>query len=469
MTEKRERYSQRGKTGEYKSVRECAADLVYRVMEKGAYTNLLLEKQIRLSTYSGEDRRLLTEIVNGTVRMVKHLDEVLNLLLKGDIASQNRWLRSALRISAYQILFMDRVPDYAVVNDAVNIVSNRAGQGLGRVTNGVLRNLLRRRDNQNLPGEQEDCLAAFYSHPEWMVDTLIKQYGTEQARAMMIFNNLPPALTIRVNRLRTTPAQLIDDLAADGIEGQISLCWPEALRITASAKSLNESQAFKAGKFYIQNEAAMLAGVILNPLPGETVYDLCCGVGGKSTHLAELMENKGQILAFDIYGHKIKLLMDNCRRLGIDIVEAYEADVTGLSPQMTPGSAVLLDAPCSGLGVLARRSDSRWKKSLKDLHELPGLQSLMLEQAARLVQKGGRLIYSTCTVNQGENEKVVEGFLESHSHFRLQGFEGVLEPFPLDPTDRQACASGMLTLLPGKYDTDGMFFALMKREDIAYE
>jgi 16S rRNA (cytosine967-C5)-methyltransferase len=465
MTEQRERPSRRSQPEVYASVRECAADLVYRVLERGAYANLLLEKQMKGSTYSGEDRRLLTEIVNGTVRMVKHLDEVLNLFLKGDIASQNRWLRSVLRVSAYQLLFMDRVPEYAVVNEAVNIVAHRVGQGLGRVTNGVLRNLLRRREDLNLPGEPEVCLAAYYSHPEWMVDQFIEQYGLEQARAILRFDNSAPALTLRVNRLRARPAQLAADLAAEGIDVTISPCWPEALRVTAAKSPLSESRPFKSGMFYIQNEAAMLAGIILNPSPEETVYDLCCGVGGKSTHLAEIMDNKGRILAFDIYGHKIKLLKENCRRLGIEIAEAYEADVTGLSPHLTPGSAVLLDAPCSGLGVLARRSDARWKKSRKDLRELPGLQSLMLEQAARLVQKGGRLLYSTCTVNRGENEEVVKGFLNSHTHFRLQGFDRELEPFPLDPPDRRACAGGMLTLLPGKYDTDGMFFALLKRED----
>ncbi|MEN6390631.1 MAG: 16S rRNA (cytosine(967)-C(5))-methyltransferase RsmB [Syntrophomonas sp.] len=465
MTEKQEKYNRRGKSEVYESVRECAADLVYRVLEKGAYANLLLEKQIARSTFSGEDRRLLTEIVNGTVRMVKHLDEVLNLFLKGDVSSQNRWLRSVLRISAYQILFMDRVPEYAVVNDAVNIVANRAGKGLGRVANGVLRNLLRQRGDLTRPGEQDGCLAAYYSHPEWMVDQFIDQYGLDQTRTMLTFDNLPPAQTIRVNRLYCTPHQLAADLAAEGIDAQISANWPGALRVTAPKRPLSESRAFKSGRFYLQSEAAMLAGIILNPAPGETVYDLCCGVGGKSTHLAEIMDNKGRIVAFDIYGHKIKLLMDNCRRLGIEIVEAHEADVTGLSPQLAPGSSVLLDAPCSGLGVLARRSDSRWKKSLKDLQEMPGLQSLMLAQVARLVQKGGRLLYSTCTVNRGENEEVVKDFLKSHPHFQLQGFDRELELFPLDPPDRQACGSGMFTLLPGKYDTDGMFFALMKRED----
>lgn len=465
MTEKQKRHSQRGKPEIYESVRECAADLVYRVLERGAYANLLLEKQIKHSTYSGEDRRLLTEIVNGTVRMVKHLDEVLNLFLKGDISSQNRWLRSVLRISAYQLRFMDRVPEYAVVNDAVNIVAKRAGQNLGRVANGVLRNLLRRRDDLTLPGEQYSSLADLYSHPQWIVDTFIEQYGTERARTILIFDNLPPALAIRVNRLRAVPRQLMIELAAEGIDAQISSCWPGALRVKTAKIPVQESRAFKSGKLYIQNEAAMLASVILSPSAGETVYDLCCGVGGKSTHLAELMDNQGQILAFDIYGHKIKLLMDNCRRLGIEIVEPCEGDVTGLSPDLAPGSAVLLDAPCSGLGVLARRADSRWKKSMKDMSELPGLQSLMLAQAARLVQKGGRLLYSTCTVNRGENEDVIRNFLKSHTHFRLKGFKRELEPFPLDPNDRQACSSGMFTLLPGKYDTDGMFFALMKRED----
>lgn len=466
MTEQREKKNRPGKPGEYESVRECAAELVYRVLEKGAYANLLLEKQMPRSRFSGEDRRLLTEIVNGTVRMVKHLDQVLSLFLKGDIASQNRWLRSVLRVSAYQILFMDRVPEYAVVNDAVNIVSQRAGKGLGSVANGVLRNLLRQRAALSFPDEEGKAyLASYYSHPEWLVDNWVEQFGREQTRAMLAFNNRPPALTVRVNRLRCSPAQLVDELAAEGINASISPCWSGALRVKNSQVPLSYSKAFKAGWFYIQNEAAMLAGIILNPSAGDTVYDLCCGIGGKSTHIAELMNNQGRIRAFDIYGHKLKLLAENCRRLGIDIVEAMEADVTGLSSQFTPGVAVLLDAPCSGLGVLARRADARWKKTLRDLHDLPDLQALMLEQAARLVQKDGRLLYSTCTVNRGENERVIEEFLASHPHFEMLGFERQLDAFPLESVDRQACSRGKLTLLTGKYDTDGMFFALMKRKD----
>lgn len=446
------------------SPREHAVGLIYEIFEKGAYANLLLEKRMRHARISLADRRMLTEMVNGTVRMVKHLDWVLNLLLKGDISSQHPWLRAILRVAAYQLLFMERVPDYAAVNEAVHLAGKKAGKGLSRVVNGVLRSLIRQRDNLPYPEEELAYLSVYYSHPEWVVGLLIEQYGLSACREILAYNNRVPALTLRANQLHCTPEQLKLRLEGEGVACQTSPCWPDALRVTALNQSLNETDAFRSGLFYVQNEASMLPAQILKPRSGTLVYDLCCGVGGKSSHLAELMQNRGAVKAFDRHGFKIRLLQDNCRRLGITIVEGHAADITGLPAEMPEAEAVLLDAPCSGLGVLARRSDSRWKKSPVDLAQLPPLQVIMLDQASRLVARGGLLLYSTCTLNRAENQQVVEGFLLDHPGFVLEGFAAEIVKWPLDKADLQDSARGMLTVLPGKYDSDGMFFALMRRK-----
>ncbi|HWP96214.1 MAG TPA: 16S rRNA (cytosine(967)-C(5))-methyltransferase RsmB [Syntrophomonadaceae bacterium] len=446
-------------------LRQQAAELVYEVMEKSAYTNLLLEKRMRKSKMISADRRLLTEIVNGTVRMVKHLDWVLNRFLKGDVTAQNPWLRTILRISSYQILFMNRVPDYAVVNDAVEIAGRKCGPGLSRVANGVLRNLLRQQASLSFPEEESEYLAVCWSHPSWIVELLQVHYGAEACRQILTFNNQAPPLVLRCNNLLTSAGELLEELQTEGVICCISPLIPSNLRVVRAEVSLVETKAFQSGHFYIQNEASTLAAAILQPQKGQLVYDLCSGVGGKSTHLAEIMNNIGEVRSFDLFEQKLALLEANCRRMGVKIVKTRPADITELKPDLDPGQAVLLDAPCSGLGVLARRADARWRKKPQDLEVLQALQASMLEQAASLVGADGRLLYSTCTINPGENQEVIEAFLRQHPEYVLEGFEASLSSWHLTPDDEEAARQGMLCLLPGKYDSDGMFYALMRKKD----
>jgi 16S rRNA (cytosine967-C5)-methyltransferase len=215
----------------------------------------------------------------------------------------------------------------------------------------------------------------------------------------------------------------------------------------------------------VQNEASMLAVSVLNPQPGERIIDLCAGIGGKATFMAELMHNLGIIEAYEIYQHKLALLVQNCKRLGIAIVEAHQQDILDLPPDLDRAAGVLLDAPCSGLGVLNRRADSRWKKTPDSLKELRSLQSRLLEKAGQIVIPGGRLVYSTCTINQDENQAMVMEFLQNNSAYGLESFAAEISYFPLDEQDQYSAAAGMLTLLPGKYQTDGMFYARMRRSN----
>jgi len=444
--------------------RDLAVQLVYDVMENGAYANISLNKTLRKSNLSSSDRSLLTELVNGSIRMRKHLDWVLNFFLKEDLEKQNPWLKNILRVSTYQILFKDRIPDFAVVNDAVEITRKHCNEGLVRVVNGVLRNLIRKKDFIEYPAPNKpEYLAVYYSHPQELVEYLLARFGWEKTSSILAYNNNPARLDIRVNLLQTKPDELLYKLQENGIKCYPSPHLPEGIRIQALDKPLEQLAVYNEGFFYVQNESSMLAAHILDPQPGETVLDLCCGVGGKTTHLAELMENNGLIKAYDFYEHKINILQANCKRLGITIIEEHVADILLLEEKLSV-SRILLDVPCSGTGVLNRRADARWNKNDDQIEELSSLQIALLNKAASLLKRGGYLLYSTCSIREEENEQVIESFLNQNREFVLQSFAEQIAFFPLDEEDKASVALGMLTLLPGKYDSDGMFYALLRRK-----
>ncbi len=444
--------------------REIAVNVVYEVLEKGAYANLSLDKALRGSHLSPQDKHLVTEIVNGSIRMIKHLDWVLNLFLQKPISKQNPWLRNILRMAAYQLLFMERIPDYAVVNTAVEMSRKKTSKALAGVCNGVLRNLLRQQgDFKYPPFNSPEYLAVYYSQPEWLVEKWLTEFGLETTVAMFIYLNKRAEISLRANRLKTDPAHLLDDLNQEGIEASLSPLLPYAVRIKSLEKNIEQLKSYQEGHFYIQNEASMLAGAILDPQPGERIVDLCCGVGGKTTHFAEIMNNYGRIHAIELYEHKTALLEKNCQRLGITIVEAHNQNILLMEEPAPQGHRVFLDVPCSGLGVLHRRADSRWKKQPEEIQELCQLQRELIQKAGQMVAPGGVLVYATCTNNQAENEGIVEAFLCQNPAYKLEDFSRLISFLPLDQNDQDAARSGMLSLLPGQYDTDGMFYARLRR------
>jgi 16S rRNA (cytosine967-C5)-methyltransferase len=451
-------------SGRINPARDLAVQLVFEITENNAFANLALNRALHHSQLSSADRNLVTELVNGTVRMLKRLDWVLNQYLKQDLQQQNPWLRSILRISAYQLLCMDRMPHFAVVNDAVEITRKRCNDGLARVANAVLRNLIRQSNSIKYPPlDSQEYLAVYYSHPQELVNYLLKHYSREEAVGILAYNNQPPRLDLRVNTLRTSRDALLAELQQEGMECHPSPNLPVSIRVETAGGPLEQLPAYKKGGFYVQNEAAMLAAIILDPQPGETVYDLCCGVGGKTTHLGELMKNKGIIKAYDSYSHKINLLQENCKRMGITIAEAKTLDIM-LLDTANKAERVLLDAPCSGTGVLNRRADARWNRETGQMEELKRIQYQLLTRAAQLLTLGGHLLYSTCSIRTEENQEIVLEFLAHNDEFTLQDFRPQLSFFPLDASDTSNAEDGMLTLMPGKYDTDGMFYALLRRK-----
>lgn len=443
--------------------RTIALDLVHNIMENGAYANLSLDSALHNANLSSGDKNMVTAMVNGTVRMIKHLDWVLNLFLRKNIEGQNPWLRNILRIGVYQILFMDRVPDYAAVNSAVDLARKKTNRSLAGVCNGVLRNLVRGKDEISYPPAPSlSYLSVYYSQPEWLVQLWLERFGAESTEKMLSWLNQRPRLSLRVNALETNPQELSRELSRQGVTVIPGELMPEAFIIEAMDANIEQLSSYQAGQFYIQSETAMLAGAILAPQPGEKILDLCSGVGGKATHFAEMMKNQGTVKAVELYPHKLKILAGNCSRLGINIIETESMDV--LSMEKNPvWQKVFLDAPCSGLGVLNRRADARWRKSPEEITKLTQLQQSLLDQAGAMTAPGGILVYSTCTVNRAENENVVESFLSRNHEFQLDPLTNLLEGLPFDQEDRDAAAQGQLTLIPGKYEGDGMFYARLRR------
>ncbi len=445
------------------STRELAIKVIYEVSEKGAYTNLALDKALSASALTVQERRSVSEIVNGTVRMIKRLDWVLNLFVKQGIQKQHPWIRNILRMSVYQLLCMDKIPDYACVNEAVELTRLKTKQAaLVRVVNAVLRNIVRNKDQLTWPENDIEYLSVYYSHPEWMVELFLKLYGEHDSINLLMYNNTPAPLIFRNNNLRCSRDDLIYSLESEGVVCSPALRTPWGVNVDDLGQSIVRLNSYERGYFYVQNDSSMLAAPILNPQPGNTVYDLCAGIGGKTTHMAEYMNNTGQIKAFDIYPQKINMLKQNCQRLGIDIVNACVYSVFDLGENGHKADRILLDAPCSGLGVLNRRADSRWRKEPEDVSELCEIQGKMLRKAANMLALGGLLLYATCTIHPDENEHQVMELIKDPT-LRLEGFEERLGFWGLDAKDRVQASKGMLTIIPGKYSTDGMFYALVRR------
>lgn len=434
-------------------------------MYESAYANLALDQALKHCSLAPRDRGLVTELVNGTIRMKKHLDWVLDLFLAGKQRKLERKVYVILIMSIYQLLFLERVPSYAVINEAVEMTRSE-GKGASGLVNGLLRNVDRNRGQITYPDPSRDqvsYLAVFYSHPEWMVSRWIGRYGYEDTRKLLAFNNQSPPLTVRVNRLKTNVSELAALFDEEGVKAGVGKIPDTSLLLESTPGPLSELRSYRDGLFYIQGESTMLIPLCLAPKPGSLVYDFCCGVGGKTTHLAELMGDRGKITAFDLYRHKLELLELNCRRLGISIVESRQGDLFDQVPELAEADAVLLDAPCSGLGVLRSRADLRWRKKEEDIALMSELQSRMLEQVARTVRPGGKLLYSTCSLEPEENEELVERFVAKHRDFEFVNLDEALELNPWLNTGGNAAGNGYLTVFPPRHQADGMFMALLRR------
>ncbi|NLJ77297.1 MAG: 16S rRNA (cytosine(967)-C(5))-methyltransferase RsmB [Peptococcaceae bacterium] len=448
------------------TAREIALQVLKEVEGKGAYAGLALDKMMEKYRPGKLDRAFATELAYGTLRYLKTIDWILEQYVKKPLEAQTASVRNILRLSVYQLFYLDKVPDSAACNEGAKMARKYGHVGVVKFVNGVLRNILRRKGEITFPPLAEDPvghIAIKYSHPTWMVERWLKEFGLHETMDLCQANNVPPPNTIRTNTLKNTRDELITRLKQEGLTATETRYTPEGIIINGFL-SIGAMDSFREGRFQVQDESSMLASRALAPSPGSTIIDFCSAPGGKATHLAQLMNNQGKIWAIDIHPHKLALVGENSNRLGISIIEGIVADAAQL-PEKYTGSAdyVLVDAPCSGLGVLRRRPDARWRKEPGQIAGLAKLQAAILERAAHCVKDNGILVYSTCTITREENQDQVESFLAGHPEFVLEDLAPLL-PQVLDKDGTMA--DGYLQLLPHRHAVDGFFIARMRKEGI---
>jgi 16S rRNA (cytosine967-C5)-methyltransferase len=443
------------------TARSVSLRALREIDEKEAFANQALDAALDRSALQGRDRGLATELVYGVTRRRATLDWLIARASARPLAKIDPWTRNILRQAVYQLLYLERIPQSAVVHEAVELARRFGHEGLAKFVNGVLRGLLRQMPLELPAAEGPDpagALAVRHSYPEWLARQWVDRYGLAEAVRLLEAGNAVPPLTLRANRLKVTREQLLEALQAEGLTCRPTLLSPHGVVVAdTGGKQLEQLKAYRQGFFLVQDESSMLVAPVVDPRPGMLVLDLAAAPGGKATHLAELMQNRGQVIALDIHPHKVEMIDENARRLGIAIIQTVAIDARLAGRHFAErADAVLCDVPCSGLGTLARRADLRWRKEAADLAALVPLQREILASAAQAVRPGGILVYSTCTIGPAENEEVVESFLAGRPDFA---------PDPIEPYLPEGLESegAWVRLLPHRHGTDGFFIARLRR------
>lgn len=447
-------------TTKRKNVREAALDLLAAIEKNQSYSNLLLNSTIEKNQIPPIDVGLLTELTYGTLQRRMALDFFLKPFIKNS-EKLEFWVPHLLRLTLYQMVYLDKIPDRAAIHEAVEIAKRRGHKGIAGLVNGVLRSIQR----EGIPSLDEindpiQRVSIATSHPEWLVARWVEQFGYEKAKEMCEMNVLAPLQTARINLAKTTIRECIEELDEEGFLIEKSLIIPEAIRSLKG--NLAASNAFKKGYLTIQDESSMLAAYALGAKVNEKILDACAAPGGKSTHIAEKMHNTGVVYSIDLHEHKVKLIQDNAKRLRLGNIKTIVMDSRKVGEQYPEESfdRVLLDAPCSGLGVIRRKPDMKYTKKEEDILQLSAIQEKLLKAVSPLVKQGGILVYSTCTVDKEENEKTIKAFLLDHPEF-----EGDLTLKDRMPEAIQPLITGFdLQIFPQDFGSDGFYIAALRKK-----
>ncbi|HEY6952871.1 MAG TPA: 16S rRNA (cytosine(967)-C(5))-methyltransferase RsmB [Bacteroidota bacterium] len=440
----------------YAGPRGTAVKILNRIDRSDAYLDKLLDAELRSEDMNDLDKGLMNEIVTGVVRWQMKLDWVLTGFFHGNFTKAETNIKNALRVALYQILMLDKVPQSAAVNEGVEFIKRLRGQKVADLVNAVLRNIIRNLDNIRYPDPAEDRirhLAVIESHPIWLVNKWVARFGYDEAKQLLAANNRRPELTLRVNRLKIQYDYFLTQLSQLQVQFTRSNVLEYFVRVQHMG-GIGSSEMFKQGFFSVQDESGGLAVQLLDPRPGERIIDLCSAPGGKTTFIGEMMKNSGEIVSVDRYETRLNLVKNSVQRLGISNAHFVVADAT--SVQVPQGDKVLVDAPCSGLGVLAKKPDAKWRREPDDIRDLVKLQQAILENATTLVKPGGTIVYSTCTMEPEENLGVVKEFLTNHQEFTI-------EP-PGETVPKEAVsAEGFIETFPHRHGMDGSFAIRLRK------
>ena len=441
-----------------KTARQIALDTLIAGRKDRAWSDGYLKAAICKNGLDHRDAALATRLGYGVLQNQQLLDFYIGAYCSQTPAHLEPIVLDVLRLGAYQILFMDRIPNNAAVSESVELIKSYDRERAAGLVNAVLRKIAANRD-QLPPIPQEDALTYLsirYSHPRWLVQRSVELLGREEAEAFLACNNEAVETTIQWNPLRGTEEELLRSLEEGGVQAEAH-AWLRGCYTLRKTGNIEHLSAFREGRFLVQDAAAKLTALAAGVRPGMQVMDICAAPGGKSFAMAMAMEDRGHIASFDLHRSKIRLIHESAQRLGISCITAEAANGKVLLPEYVgQADAVLCDVPCSGLGIIRKKPDIRLKEE-KELGSLPNVQHDILENAAHYVKPGGALVYSTCTILPRENEQITDAFLRGHPDFKREAFA---LPGPIG-----AVGEGQITLWPQRHGTDGFYICRMRREE----
>ncbi|NDJ20712.1 16S rRNA (cytosine(967)-C(5))-methyltransferase [Nostoc sp. B(2019)] len=437
------------------------AFIALREVHKGAYADVALDRVLQKVNLQDSDRRLVTELVYGTVRRQRTLDTLIDQIANKKSHQQSPDLRTILHLGLYQLRYQERIPASAAVNTTVQLAKENRFSGLAGFVNGLLRQYIRLvergGDPLQLPENPVERLGILHSFPDWIIQVWFEQLGFTQTEQLCEWMNQSPTIDLRINPLRTSIEEVEAALQSAGVLVRRSNL-PQALRLICSAGPIQKLPGFSEGWWTVQDSSAQLVSHLLDPQPGEIVIDACAAPGGKTTHIAELMADKGQIWACDRTPSRLRKLQENSQRLNLQSIQICTGDSRHLTQFQNTADRVLLDAPCSGLGTLHRHADARWRQTPKSVQELSLLQKELLSYTSTFVKHGGVLVYATCTLHPAENEEVISAFLAESPGWQIESLNSVDLPYSAYTTPQ-----GWFKVWPQQQDMDGFFMVRLRK------
>ncbi len=437
------------------------------IYRRGAYTDIALDRVLRHQDLQSNDRALVCELVYGIVRRRRSLDSLIDQLATKKASQQPPALRIILHLGLYQLRYVDRIPNSAAVNTSVELAKENGLSKLSGVVNGLLRQYIRLADlgadPLKLPRDPLQSLGVKYSFPDWILKIWQENLDLEAIELLCQWFNQAPTIDLRVNILLTSIEIVETALLESGVKVARVPHLPQTLRIVGGVGAIPKLPGFNSGWWTVQDSSAQLVSYLLDPQPGEIVIDACAAPGGKTTHIAEIMGDKGKIWAIDRSAKRLAKVAENARRLRLKSIQTLAADSTSLSKFDNTADRVLIDAPCSGLGTLHRHPDIRWRQKPEKIAELVALQRQILDRASAWVKPGGILVYSTCTLNRQENEMLIQAFLDYNRSWQIAIADCDSPAFSF--SDRQ----GWIKVLPHAWDMDGFFMVKLQKRSKNYE
>ncbi len=439
------------------NVREIAFHSLITICKDEGYSNIVVSQTIQKYALSDRDRRFYTELVYGVLRNLNYLDWIIAAVSTRKIRQLDPVCLAIIRMGLYQIFGMTKVPESAACNESVKLATRCGNKGMAKFVNAMLRNSIRRRQEFIIPSLEENArlhLTLTYHQQDWLVNSWLKTYGLEETLALCQYFDSIPTLCLRVNTARISRSDLLAKLEEDGISARAAAHAPEGVYVD-DIPNISNWDVLRQGLAMIQDEPSQLVAHVLAPQEHELIFDVCAAPGGKTTHIAALGGPSCTVYGCDIYDHKLRLIADNAKTLGLSNVRTLLQDGCTIGGTYAGrADRVLVDAPCSGLGVLRRKLDLRWRKKPSDLQALPELQQRILSSAAQCVKPGGVLVYSTCTINDAENSGVVQRFLQEHPAFQAENAA---------PLCHMSQPGPFVQILPQQDGLDGFFIARMRR------